>query len=97
MRAHDTLHVLCRKHGVPASYGRRLLPLLERAHAAPPEVRDRLVRLVELNLVREANRRRELASPVDDGAEQALVAVARALHRWIPPTWLDGLVDRPSS
>jgi len=97
MRAHDTLHVLCRRHGVPESYGRRLLPLLERAHAAPPEVRDRLLRLVEQNLVREANRRQGLRQQVQNPADQALEAVAKALHRWNPPGWLENWTDKPST
>lgn len=95
MRANDTLHVLCRRHGVPESYGRRLLPLLERAHAAPPEVRDRLLRLVEQNLVKESRRRASLRQKVDSESDKALRAVAKALHAWNPPEWLESWVNKP--
>lgn len=97
MRAHESLRVLCRRHGVPVSYGRRLLPLLVRAHAAPPEIRDRLLRLVELNLLKEARRRASLGAQAHGEADRALHAVARALHAWEPPSWLERWVDRPTA
>jgi len=95
MNAHDTLHVFCRRHGVPESYGRRLLPLLKRAHAAPPEIRERLLRLVEQNLVQEASRRKGLRNRAVTESEQALGGIAAVLHAWAPPDWLEKWTDRP--
>lgn len=89
MRADDTLRTLCRRHGVDEGFGRRLLPLLERAQAAPPEVRDRLLGLVEQSLARESERRRELQEAQTERAERALLNVARALHAWNPPEDFD--------
>jgi hypothetical protein len=89
MRARETLEHLCRRHGVSEDFGRRLLPLLERAAAAPPDVRARLVGLVEQSLEREGQRQTELRRSRAARDEQALVNVARALHVWEPPDDFD--------
>lgn len=78
MTAVRTLDRLCRLHGVPLTTGRRLLPLVERAEAAPPVLRRLLLRVVEATLERDAE---ELS--LQRGAdERCLAAVAAALHGW---------------
>ena len=89
MHAQDTLRTLCLRHGLDEAFGRRLLPLLERAASAPPEVRDRLLRLVEQSFVRESERRATLRENAEAAQEDALLNVARALHAWDPPEDFD--------
>jgi hypothetical protein len=89
MHPHDTLKSLCHRHGVAEEFGLRLLPLLERAEGAPPDVRERLLGLVEQSLARESERQRELRQDVRRREELALLNVARALHSWEPPRDFD--------
>ena len=81
---------LCRKHGVPKEFGARLRPLLERAHDASPEKRQRLVELVERSFEEEGRRVRRLLAPADLAPEDfALIkTLAAVLHAWHPPMWL---------
>jgi hypothetical protein len=72
---------LCRRHGVPASFGRRLRPLVQRAVDARPALRRRILDLVERSFVEEAlreERRRE--EELQD--ERLLQSVARVLENW---------------
>jgi hypothetical protein len=96
MRAHDTLRQLCARHGLDEAFGVRLLPLLERAQAATPEVRERLLELVEQSLRREAARRLERSRERRGQEEAALLSVARALHGWNPPDEFDPERHGPS-
>lgn len=89
MRAEQTLKSLCRRHGVAEDFGRRLLPLLQRAETATPDVRDRLLQLVEQSLERESERQRSLRENTELRDERALQNVARALHGWTPPKDFD--------
>jgi hypothetical protein len=81
---------LCRQYGVSEEFGRRLIPLLERARSAAPEMRQRILDLVRRSFVEEARRardRRELALPEPE--LRVLRTVASILHGWNPPTWLE--------
>ena len=89
MHPEETLRRLCRRYGVPLEIGGRLLPLVERAAAGTPEVRRHLLAVVKATLAHDAAevasqdhelaRRRRLEEHLD---RNALVAVARVLHRW---------------
>jgi len=77
------------RYGVPPAYGERFRPLVTRALAARPEVRERILALVETSFQREAERleRVQASRPVPpDWA--AVRKVARILHTWNPPDWL---------
>ncbi|MEO0651921.1 MAG: hypothetical protein AAFZ65_14695 [Planctomycetota bacterium] len=95
MHAQETLRTLCLRHGIDEAFGRRLLPLLERAAGATPDVRDRLVRLVEQSFERESERREQLRQNVHLREDEALLNVARALHGWDPPENFDPNEHRP--
>jgi len=81
------IDALCERHGLPRSFGWRLMPLVRRAHASPPEQRLFLMGLVERSFVREAERRRGSDARREQEEEQALVQLAATLHRWQPPGW----------
>lgn len=83
---------LCARFRVSRDFGRRLQPLVQRAVESPPEKRRLLLQLVERSFAEEARRAlRELGGERD---RRALVSVARLLHGWTPPAWLDDF-DRP--
>lgn len=84
MNAENLLRAMCERHGLPADYGQRLLPLVRRALLAPQPVRDRILRLVDTNLRSCAEGQvdqEKLWSTLD---HEVLVAVARVLHGWTP-------------
>ena len=94
MTPENLLRSMCERHGLPADYGQRLLPLVRRAMEAPDEVRDRILALVDGNL---ANRSESSEADVEEefakneqleAAREAdtdiLIAVARVLHDWSP-------------
>jgi hypothetical protein len=84
MTPENLLRSMCERHGLPADYGQRLLPLVRRAMEAPDEVRERILALVDGNLANRA----QGEPPKDDAArgpdEDILLAVARVLHGWSP-------------
>lgn len=80
------LELLCRRHGVTLEFGKRFLPLVERAVQAPEDVRERILKLVEGSLKREGKRKPRLRDIEDD--EELLVLVAKVLDGWAPPGWL---------
>ena len=90
MDPNRTITELCRKYGVPREFGKRLLPLLERARAAPRAKRRRLTELVERSFAEEARRLLALPSPRDLQPEEwgVVKTVAGVLHAWDPPIWL---------
>ena len=83
---HRLLRELCARYEVPVFEGQRLLPLLERAAAAAPEVRARVLRLVEDSLARglEATDASLVDQVEADLDLEVLVRVARSLHQWEP-------------
>lgn len=84
MTPENWLRSVCERHGLPASYGLRLIPLVRRAMEAPDEVRERILALVEGNLVQRA--RGESGDPtlMRDLDHEVLLAVAKVLHNWSP-------------
>jgi AcrR family transcriptional regulator len=88
MTPDQILQSLCERYHLPPARAERLIPLIERALQAPPGVRERILELVESNVERESRRKkpsdRELALD-----ERMLGVVARIIHAWNPPDWLD--------
>ncbi|MEO6710095.1 MAG: hypothetical protein ABI054_08835 [Planctomycetota bacterium] len=75
---------LCRRNGLPDSLGAGFLPLLERAANARPDLRSRVIELVDRQLQALAQDRaaaRQLAAIRD---EACLKALAPLLHAWQP-------------
>jgi hypothetical protein len=87
------IRLMCARFGVSRDFGRRLQPLVQKAAESPPEKRRLLLQMVERSFEEEARRAvRELAGEKD---RRALTNVARLLHGWTPPTWLDDWDDFP--
>lgn len=75
---------LCRRHGLPEVMGQQFLPLMERAADARPDLRARVVQLVDRQLRAASEERasaRKLAAIRD---EACLKALAPLLHAWRP-------------
>lgn len=81
------LRKMCDRHGLEYSHVERLEPLVKRALDSPDTVRDRILNLVEENLVRRTgvstspDSREAISQDLD---EEVLVSVARVLHNWLP-------------
>ena len=85
MTPENLLRSMCERHGLPADYGERLIPLVRRAMAAPDEVRDRILALVDGNLAQHAAKDGNPGPlPAPDPDKEVLLAVARVLHNWTP-------------
>jgi hypothetical protein len=97
MNARRLLERMCSRHGLPAAEAERLVPLVARALASRPDVRDRILTLVEDNLARKAG------GDTDAGPErvlrdldaEVLSSVARVLHGWTPSSTTLGLASLP--
>ena len=83
---HRLLRELCARYDVPVYEGQRLLPLLERAAASAPEVRARVLRMVEDSLARglESSDASLVDRVEEDLDAEVLARVARSLHQWEP-------------
>lgn len=81
------LDQLCSRFGVSQEFGRRLSPILRRAHGSPPERRRFLLGLVERSFAREADRLRRRQSVRVTEEDRALASIAGTLHAWDPPSW----------
>lgn len=94
------LQRLCRRHGVAPERGGRLLPLVRWALESPPEIRTRILAIVEETLSwhgRETEGDRALVGAAN---RSVLVAVARVLHDWSPSERILGIgpdADGPSA
>jgi hypothetical protein len=84
MTPENLLRSMCERHGLPADYGRRLLPLVRKAMEAPDEVRERILALVDGNLANRAQGSAEVEAHLEGSDQEVLVAVARVLHDWTP-------------
>ena len=84
MTPENLLRSMCERHGLPADYGQRLLPLVRRAMEAPDEVRERILALVDGNLANRAQGEADEDEVARDLDEDILLAVARVLHGWSP-------------
>ncbi len=79
-----------RRYGVSEDFGRRLRPLILRALESPPAARRRILELVERSYVEQAHLdREEAAAALPRDEAKALLVVARILHGWSPPEWLE--------
>ena len=83
---------LCDRYGLPHERGERLLPLVERALSAPDGLKKRILGLVEGNLERESKRRQDDREAELD--ERMLKVVARLIHSWSAPDWLENWSGR---
>ncbi len=87
---------LCQRFGVSQDFGRRLKPLVERAARSEPEKRRRMLELVERSFAEEARRadeQRVAELTLAPEERRVLTTIARALHHWQPPRWLDDWED----
>lgn len=84
---------MCARFRVSLDFGRRMEPLVAKAVESPPEKRRLLLQMVERSFEEEARRaEHEMAGEKD---RRALRNVARLLHGWAPPPWLDDWNDAP--
>jgi len=89
MSPDEILAALGRRYDVPSGYGSRFRPLIRRALEAGPEVRERILALVETSFGREQERHRGRQRAHSQSDEwRAVKVVARVLHAWSPPEWL---------
>lgn len=97
MNARRLLERMCLRHGLPTVEAERLVPLVTRALASRPDVRDRILTLVEDNLTRKAGGDAEagLERVLSDLNEEVLSSVARVLHGWAPSSTTLGLANLP--
>ena len=89
MEARRIIAELCKRFGVSHEFGRRLLPLVERASRSEPDKRRRILEMIERSFAEEA-RRIAFQGPATLPPEElrVLSTVARVLHDWNPPRWL---------
>ncbi|MAB80161.1 MAG: hypothetical protein CMJ89_12485 [Planctomycetes bacterium] len=90
MDASKIINELCARYGVSEEFGRRIQPLVERADKVRPELKKRILEMVERSFIEEARRQKE-CNPIKnlDPAERKLLStVAAVLHGWKPPLWL---------
>ncbi len=75
---------LCRRHGLPDGAGARFLPMLERAAAARPDLRERVLAFVgrQLKLMTEERAAERQRAAMRN--EACLKALAPLLHAWSP-------------
>ena len=82
---------LAGRYDVPEGFGQRFVPLLQRALEAGPDVRSRILELVERSFVRESERVGRLRAEAERRQSpewKLVVTVARIVHNWSPPEWL---------
>ena len=75
---------MCKRHGLSFESGAKLLPLVRKAIESTPEIRNRILFLVDRNLANKAkghSEEKQLWSELDS---DVLVAVAKVLHGWNP-------------
>ena len=89
MTAQDILDRLVQRYAVAPQYGKRFLPLVGRSLSASPEIRARILSLIENSFRREEERLEQRRRALESSPEWKMVlAVARILHTWEPPEWL---------
>jgi hypothetical protein len=82
---------LCRRFGVSLEFGKRLRPLVERATRSDPQKRRLILEMIERSFAEEARRADEerTSEALTPEESRVLSTVARVLHGWKPPAWLD--------
>jgi len=80
---------LCRRYRVTPDFGRRLLPLAERAARSAPGKQRLICELIERSFAEEG--RRMLLERTGSTPEEwaAVRTVAAILHAWNPPEWFE--------
>ncbi len=91
------LEELARRYGLPLTFAGRLEPLAERAKAASPPVRRRLLELIEASFQREARRLADQGRQREAEEDQALGHLAELLHHWQPPSWFQAWSGDPGT
>jgi hypothetical protein len=86
MNPENVVRALCARHGLPPEAGAPYISLVEKALAAPDEVRDRLLTLVDGSLAQRAQGIPEDPAAWKNLDREVLLAVARVLHGWTPST-----------
>lgn len=84
MNPENLVRALCARHGLPPEAGAPYMPLIEKALAAPDEVRERLLTLVDGSLAQRAQGIPDDPALTKGVDREVLVAVARVLHNWSP-------------
>jgi hypothetical protein len=84
MNPENVVRALCARHGLPPEAGAPYISLVEKALAAPDEVRDRLLTLVDGSLAQRAQGIPDEPAARKDVDHEVLMAVARTLHGWTP-------------
>jgi hypothetical protein len=80
----DLLRQMCLRHGLPADYAIRLIPVVRRAMSSPEEIRERILAMVDGNLAQHAADRTQEPPEARDPDDAVLLAVARLMHHWTP-------------
>jgi len=88
MNSTNILAGLCAFYDVPVAKAQKLIPLIERAIAAPEPMRGRILSLVKRTLKREAEHHRA-STREQELDERMLGVVAKVVHPWTPPRNLD--------
>ncbi len=83
------LETLAQRYGLGPDFALRLAPLIHRARVATPDVRRRLLELVENSFAREARRLAEVKKRRESAEDEALLRVTRLLDAWTPPAWFE--------
>ena len=86
MNPENVVRALCARHGLPPEAGAPYMSLVEKALAAPGEVRERLLTLVDGSLAQRAQGVPDEPPAAKETDREVLMAVARVLHAWTPST-----------
>jgi len=86
MNPENVVRALCARHGLPPEAGAPYMSLVEKALAAPDDVRERLLTLVDGSLAQRAQGIPEGPALHKEVDREVLMAVARVLHGWSPST-----------
>lgn len=78
------LQAMCKRHGLSPDSGESLLPLVKKAVESPPEIRNRILFLVDRNLASKAKGVADEKRLWNELDNDVLVAVAKVLHGWHP-------------
>jgi hypothetical protein len=88
MIPHQILTRLSHRYGVSEDFATRFLPLVQRAERAAPDVRQRILKLIERTFQRQAEKSARDADREVQADTAVLHSVARLLHGWEPAAWL---------
>jgi hypothetical protein len=84
MNPENVVRALCARHGLPPEAGVPYMSLVEKALAAPDDLRERLLTLVDGSLAQRAQGIPDDPAMWKEADREVLLAVARVLHGWTP-------------